>query len=175
MPQHFCHWAVSCAHTTKKTCGYQCHALPVHPPLQIYSTSSRIHIWNPVGGLQWSFFAKTVNVGCFSRGASSLMFDWILNVTLPGELFTTGFTQGNLELFLPPNSLDSHQIKNNMVKISTDPRSWFPEEELIHWVDKTKNVWLIVGQLPIKPGWWVAPLVLRHFSRINMNDHSTRI
>ena len=97
------------------------------PPItQIYNTSSRIHICNPAGGLQWSFFAKTVNVGCFSRGASSLMFDWILNVFLPKELFTTGFTRENLQLFLPPNALDSHQIKKNMMKIWTDPRSSFP-------------------------------------------------
>ena len=45
----------------KKACGYQCHALAVRP-LQIYSTSSRIHIWNPVGGLPWSFFVGRVNL-----------------------------------------------------------------------------------------------------------------
>ena len=54
------------------------------------------------------------------------MFEQILNVTLPEELFTTGFTQGNPELLLPPNSLDSHQIKNNKMKFWTDPRSSFP-------------------------------------------------
>ena len=42
------------------------------PSPKIYSTSSRIHIWNPVGGLRWS---------CFSRGAPS-MFDGILNAML---------------------------------------------------------------------------------------------
>ena len=54
------------------------------------------------------------------------MSDGILNVTLPQELFTTGFTQGNPELLLPPNSLDAHQIKNNKMKFWTDPRSSFP-------------------------------------------------
>ena len=39
------------------------------------------------------------------------MFDRILNVTLSEELFTTGVTQENLELSLPPNSLDSHQTQ----------------------------------------------------------------
>ena len=58
------------------------HSTQPPPPPQIYSTSSRIHIWNPVGGLWWRFFAKTANVGCFSRGALSLMFDDILNVML---------------------------------------------------------------------------------------------
>ena len=49
------------------------------------------------------------SVGCFRRGASLLIFDGILNVTLPEELFTAGVTQGNLELPLPPNSIDSHK------------------------------------------------------------------
>ena len=39
-----------------------CTCSPSNPHPQIYSTSSRIRIWNPVGGLQWSFFAETVNV-----------------------------------------------------------------------------------------------------------------
>ena len=51
------------------------------------------------------------SVGCFRRGATSLMFDGILNATLSEEPYTTGVKQGNLELSLPPNSLDSHQIQ----------------------------------------------------------------
>ena len=85
-----------------------------HP--QINSTSSGIHISNHVGGLRWSFFAApflqeqpTCSVDCFRRGASLLIFDGILNVTVPEEIFTTGVTQGNLELVLPPNSLDSNK------------------------------------------------------------------
>ena len=39
----------------------------------------------------------------------SLMFDKILNATLPEEsVSTTRVTQENLQLPLPPNSLDSH-------------------------------------------------------------------
>ena len=39
----------------------------------------------------------------------SLIFDRILNATLSEEkVFTTRATKGNLELPLPPNSLDSH-------------------------------------------------------------------
>ena len=42
------------------------------------------------------------------------MFNRILNTTLSEEkVSTTGVTQGNLELPLPPNSLDSHQTQNN--------------------------------------------------------------
>ena len=44
--------------------------------------------------------------GCFRRGAPSLMFDGILNVTLSEEkVYTIGVIQGNLELLLRPNFL----------------------------------------------------------------------
>ena len=43
----------------------------------------------------------------------------------------------------------------------------FLEGELIHWLGKAKNMWLSIGQLPIKAGWWDAPLPLRDFSRSN--------
>ena len=46
-------------------------------------------------------------VGCFRGGAVSLMFDRILNETLSEEVSTTKVTEGNLELPLSPNSLDS--------------------------------------------------------------------
>ena len=45
-------------------------------------------------------------VDCFLRGAPSLMFDGFLHVTLREEISTPGFTQGNLELPLPPDFLD---------------------------------------------------------------------
>ena len=54
------------------------------------------------------------------------MSEGILNVTLSEEVSTTGVTEGNLELPLPPNLLT--------------PRLYFLKRELIHWVDKTKNV-----------------------------------
>ena len=34
------------------------HFQSTYAPPQIYSTSSQIHIWNPVGGLRWSFLRK---------------------------------------------------------------------------------------------------------------------
>ena len=52
---------------------------------------------------------STCSVDYFRKGASLLIFDRSLNVPLPEELFTTGVTQGNLELPQPPNSLDLHK------------------------------------------------------------------
>ena len=54
------------------------------------------------------------------------MFDGILNATLSQEVSTTGVTQENLELPLPPNSLDSHQTQNNNMKSRTKPTSSLP-------------------------------------------------
>ena len=68
------------------------------PSPKIYSTSSRIHIWNPVGDLRWS---------CFSRGAPSMMFDGILNAMLCLRRFPSlGLHKEIFELPLPPNFLD---------------------------------------------------------------------
>ena len=48
-------------------------------------------------------------VGCFRGGVVSLMFDRSQNATLSEEkVSTTRVTEGNLELPLSPNSLDSH-------------------------------------------------------------------
>ena len=45
------------------------------------------------------------------------MLDGILNTTLSEEkVSTNGVTQENLELSLPPNSVDSHQTQNNKMK-----------------------------------------------------------
>ena len=114
---------------------------------------------------------KVKAVGWFCRGAPSLMFDEILNATLSEKLSITGVTQENLELPLPPISLDSHQTQNKM-KFWTDPRFYSHEGELTYQVDKTKNVWLIVGQLPIKAEWWDAPLALQEFSRSNKQNYT---
>ena len=56
--------------------------------------------------------------------------------------------------------------------VGLTPRPHFLEGQLIHLVDKAKNVWLIVGQLPIKAEWWSAPLELRDFSRSNKHKDS---
>ena len=64
--------------------------------------------------LFWGNSQRVKAIGCFHEGAPSLMFNRILNTTLSEEkVSTTGVTQGNLELPLPPNSLDSHQTQNN--------------------------------------------------------------
>ena len=66
-------------------------------------------------------------VGCFFRGVLPQMFDEILDATLSEEkVSTTGVTQENLELPLPPSSLDSNQTKNNKMKSWVDPRSSIP-------------------------------------------------
>ena len=65
-------------------------------------------------------------VHCFRGGAPSLMFYRILNATLSEEVSSSGVTQGNLELLLPPSSLDSHQTQNNEMISWTDPTSSFP-------------------------------------------------
>ena len=105
-------------------CGYEFHALVVHPHPHIRSASSHIHIWKPAGSLWWSFFAETVYVlrpWAVRRGAPSLMFVGILNVTLFEEkVTTTGVTQRTLKLFLRPNSPDSHQTQ-------------IQEDEILDW------------------------------------------
>ena len=95
-------------------------------------------------------------IGYFHRRAASLMFDGILNATLSEEkVSTTGVTQRNLKIPLPPNYLDSHQTQNNKIKswIELTPRFHSFEGELIHWIGKAKNRSLTVGQLPIIAGW----------------------
>ena len=69
------------------------------------------------------------------------MLDGILKATLSEKVPPTGVTQENLELPLPPNSLDSHQTRNNKKK-----RFYSLEGELIHQNNKAKNVSLTVGQ-----------------------------
>ena len=59
---------------------------------------------------------RVETVGCFCRGAPSLMFGGILNAILSEKVSTTGVTQENLELPLLPNSLDSPQTQNNKMK-----------------------------------------------------------
>ena len=55
------------------------------------------------------------------------MFDRILNATLSEEkVSTTMVTQRDLELPLPPNSLDSHQTQNHKIISWTDRTSPVP-------------------------------------------------
>ena len=120
-PRHVHRWGSLSAHTRKKKLRLPIPCTCIPPSLQINSTCSGIRIWNHAGSLRWSFFAapflqeqSMCSVDCFRRGALLLIFDGILNVTLPEEIFTTGVTQGNLELFLPPNSLDSHKNRKTI-------------------------------------------------------------
>ena len=116
--------------------------------------------------LWWGFFCGSSlharAVGCFRRGV--LIFDGVLNATLSEEKVSTiGVTQGNLELLLPPwFTPNTITIRWNLGLTS---RPHFLEGELIRLVDKAKNAWLIVRQLPIKAGWWDDPLALWDFRR----------
>ena len=94
------------------------------------------------------------------------MFDWILSVTVSEvKVSRTGVTR--------PNSADSHQTQiQKRWNLGLTRRPHFLQGELIHLVEKAKNAWLIVGQWPIKAGWWNAPLVLRDFSRSNKHEDS---
>ena len=53
------------------------------------------------------------------------MFGGILNATLT-EVSATGVPQENIELHLPPNSLDSHQTQSNKMKFWADPTFLLP-------------------------------------------------
>ena len=59
------------------------------------------------------------------------------------------------------------QHKDNKMKSWTDTTSSFPWRRTLgeHWVDKVKNEWKIVGQLPIKAGWWDVSFALQRSSR----------
>ena len=113
-------------------------------------------------------------VGCFCRGAPSLMFDRILNATLrrfpplglDKRISLSLCLSLSLSLSLSPSLYLSLCLlillihtKNKTIRwnFALTPRFYSLEGELIHWVDKAKNVWLIAGQLPIKAGWWDAP------------------
>ena len=54
-------------------------------------------------------------------GELSQMFDGILNEALHEKVSTTGVTQENLDVPLPPNSLDSHQTQTNKIKFWAGP------------------------------------------------------
>ena len=65
-------------------------------------------------------------VGCFRRGTLLLMFNGILSATLSKEkISTTGVTQGNLELLLPPFFPVSHQTNTIRFNLGRTPHSHF--------------------------------------------------
>ena len=71
-----------------------------------------------------------------------------------------------------PAPLDSHiapTTKTSRWNHRLTPRPHFLEGKLIHWVDKAKNMWIIVSWLPIKAEWWDAYLALQGFSQNIVN------
>ena len=89
-------------------------------------TEKKRKAWNREKQPQMPVNVRVKAIGCFCRGALSLMFDGILNETLSEKVSITGVTQENLELPLLPNSLDSHQIQDNKMKFWTDPTFLLP-------------------------------------------------
>ena len=110
---------------------------------------SRIRIWNPAEVCSGAFLRKPVD--CFHRGAASLVFDGFLNVTMCVRRFPPlGSHKGIINSLCLLILFTHTKHKNNKMKCCTEPMSSFPSRRFIHWVDKTENVWLIVGQLPEK-------------------------
>ena len=95
-------------------CGYEFHAFAVQPHSTFTAPPVKFSFGIRSGSVElfcWNSLSVKV-VGCFPRGAPSLMFDGILNVTLYEEkISTTGVTHENLKLLLRSNSPDSHQTQ----------------------------------------------------------------
>ena len=113
--------------------------------------------------MRWKWLIKYVT-GCFRGVAPLLMFDRIQNTTLSGEEV---YHHWSLLILLIHT-----KHKTIIWDIRLTPRLHFLGGALIHWVDRAKNVGPIVGQLPIKIGWWDASLALRDFNW--SNKHQTQ-
>ena len=83
---------------------------PLNNPFKFTVPLSRIRIWNQVRSLRWSFFGENTQnikpIGCFSRGAPSLMSDGILNVipwySVWGGFHHWSYTRGSWTTPPPP-------------------------------------------------------------------------
>ena len=73
-----------------------------------------------------------------------------------------------------PNSLDSHLTQRQEDEIMT-PRSHFLEGELIHWVYKAKNVYIIVDPLLIKLDDEMLPSRLKDSAKTQLTLQTTEI
>ena len=105
------------------TCGCEFHSLVVHPHPTFAAPAVRSGYGIRLEFVVELFCGNSLHVravGYFHRGAPSLMFDKVLNVTPSEEVSTTGVTQGNLKLLLHPNSSDSHQTQ-------------IQEDEILDW------------------------------------------
>ena len=109
--------------------------------------------------------------GCFCRGAPSLMFARILNATLSESSPPLGLHKRILNSLCFLTLLIHTKHKIIRWNFGLTPRFYSLEGEVTHWVDKAKIVWLIVEQLPIKAGWWYAPLALGNFSWTNKQNY----
>ena len=126
----------------------------------IHSTSGQIHIWNLVGSLWRCFFAEVVYMVRLLVVFTEKLHCWCLTgfkmrLCLRRKFPLMGLHRGILNscclLILPWFTPNTSTIRWNL-GLTSHPH--FLEEEPIHLVYKAKNVWLTVGQLPIKSGWW---------------------
>ena len=94
---------------------YEFHALAVHPHTTFTAPPVRSAFGIQSEVCDGAFCRNSLRIkaaDCFRRGAPSLMFDGMLNATLSeSKVSTSGATQGNLDLLLPPNSPASHQTQ----------------------------------------------------------------
>ena len=90
-------------------------ALAVHPQstFTAHLVESAFGIWSKVCcGAFWGGSQRVKIIACFRRGTSLLLFGKVLSAALSKvEVSNTCVTQGNVELPLPPISLDSHQTQ----------------------------------------------------------------
>ena len=148
-PRHFRRCTGYCTHTTKKACGYQCHTLAVLPSPKFTAplVGSIFGIQSEVCGGAFLSKPLTCQAHWLFLQRSFVVDVWLNSKcdTLSKEVFTTGITQGNLEFPLPPNFVDSHLTQKQKDELLDWLHVLISLGELIHWVDKTKIVWLIVG------------------------------
>ena len=99
----------------RTSCGYEFNALAVYTHHSAKHVQLDPSLESDRKSAEELFCRSSQGVkteGCFRRGALLLMFDGVLNATLSEENVSTAtVTQGNLELPLPPISLDLNQTK----------------------------------------------------------------
>ena len=119
--------------------------------------------WYKCFTANFSKFLKNTFGGCFWKHMNQLIFrKEFVDLQL---YYSRTFSQ---EVF---KYMSFKQHKTTRWNFGLTPPFYFLEGELTHWVDKAKIVWLIVGQLLIKAGWWYAPLTLLDFSWTNKQNH----
>ena len=124
------------------------HLQPTHTHI-LHSASSQIPIWNPVGGLWWSFIAETVYV---LRSLAVSQRNSIVDVWRNSKcdsVFGEGFHHWGYtgESWTPPASWFSWfkpNVNTRRWNLGLNPRPHFLEGEFIHLVDKASLIEIII-------------------------------